>query len=278
MAEMESRTTLLAGARGVQIHLSELGSPDAARTLVIVHGYGEHSGRYFDAAQQLVKAGYRVILPDMRGHGRSEGPRGYTERFDDYVADLEMVMAHARVDPASTAVFGHSNGGLIVSRWLCAGTTKARCAVLTSPLLGLGIKPPAWKELAGRALSRLWPTMSLPSEIDAKVLTHDAAQVARYESDPLVHHVANARWFTEAVQAAELSQRQAGRVAIPVLLIQAGDDRLVDPAASRRWATNCPGCEFEIVDGAFHELLFETDGQRHLDRVMTWLDSQFGAP
>ena len=171
-------------------------------------------------------------------------------------------------------MLGHSHGGLItLRRSLVEPTFFSVCAV-TSPMLGLSVKVPAWKSFAGRMLSKVLPTMSFPSSINPAVLSHDPAVVAAYASDTLGHKVENARWYTEAMDAIEVVFRDAGRARIPTLVVQSGDDKLVSAEAARQWAGAAPSSvvEYEEVAGAYHELLFELDGAVHAERLLRFFE------
>ncbi len=268
----ENTNRFLKTSDGLRLFVQFLGGEDAERTLVLVHGYGEHGGRYLQRAELFVEAGYRVVIPDVRGHGQSDGERGHVMRFDQYLADLDLVMGEVRTDAASTFLFGHSHGGLIAATRLLSGEAAFARAVLSSPLLGLSIVPPAWKEVAGRVLSRLLPRLSLPTEVESKWVSHDPDVVAAYDADPLNHHVVNSRWYTEVLGAMERALLDARRLTVPTLVLQAGDDKLVSASASRRWAAAGPAdlLTYEEVEGAYHELFFEPDGERHARRVLEW--------
>lgn len=273
MNEQNVRTWRMDGKGRVQIHVTEMGSSDARRTAVIVHGYDDHGGRYLDVGEAFVARGYRVLIPDMRGHGRSGGQRGFVRHFTDYVEDLELVLAKSGASPARTVLIGHSNGGLIVSMLLATGSKSVTAAALTSPLMGISAKPPAWKKIAGQVLGRIAPFVSLPTEIKDVDLTHDTDVLARHAVDPLLHRVVNARWYIEALGAMESVLANAQRIRVPLLVLQAGDDRLVDGAAVARWCRLVQGCEFDVIPGAFHEVLFELDGKKHVERILAWLDA-----
>lgn len=261
---------------GLRLHAYDHGDPNAAKTLVIKHGYGEHGGRYHHHAQRFVAAGYRVLVPDVRGHGQSEGRRGHTMRFSLYLEDLDLLAEHIHTPRESTGLLGHSNGGLIVvTRSLIEPTFFAASAV-TSPMLGLSIEAPRWKLFGARLLSKIAPKVSLPTEIDPKLLSHDPEVVAAYEKDPLGHKVNNARWFTEAMDAIEDAFRNAGRVNLPMLVMQSGDDRIVSAEATRQWVGAAPAefVAYEEVPNAFHELLFELDGDTHAERLLAFFESK----
>lgn len=270
------RSHTLTAADGSGLYVGEFGAEDAPRTLVLVHGYGEHGGRYHQRMRTFEDAEYRVLLPDVRGHGRSTGPRGHVLNWADYHSDLSRVLDLVRTPPERTGIVGHSNGGLIVASWLVQGQSTVGAAALTSPFLGLGLKPPAWKEAAAKVLGRLVPRLSLPSEIDPEVLSHDPVVVDRYRTDPLNHHVNNSRWYLEALDAMEHTRTHAERITQPTLVMQSGDDRLVSVDAARSWALAAPAATYEEIPDAYHELLFEVDGDKHTRRLLAWFDEHLG--
>lgn len=243
---------------GLRLHVRVLGADDAPRTLVAIHGYGEHGGRYVERLTPLAHEGWRVLLIDVRGHGRSGGPRGYVSRFEAYLRDVDALRAHFALEPSQTALFAHSHGGLIAIRYLQTRPNAFAAAFLSSPLLGIAVQAPAWKERAGILLSRLVPRVSLPGEIEAEWVCRDPDVVRRYTTDPLNHHVVNARWYTEAVDA--MAAAFAGPAPeIPTRIAQAGADRLVSVEKSRAWAAS-KGVPIDVLPDHYHELLFEPDG------------------
>ncbi len=260
----------VAAADGSRLFVREYGPADAPKTLVIIHGYGEHGGRYESRLAPFLAAGFRVIVPDVRGHGRSDGGRGHVMAFDTYLDDLERILAELTTAPAKTVLFGHSHGGLISIHYALRHPGRFAALGLSSPLLRIAIIPPAWKAGAGRLLSRIAPKLSLPTEIKAEWGSHDPAVVAAYGTDPLNHHVVNTRWFTEATAAMERANAAAGNLRIPTLLVQAGDDKLVSAAASREFAAAAPNCTYDEIAGAYHELWFEPDGATHAARFAAW--------
>ncbi|TVR02898.1 MAG: alpha/beta hydrolase [Deltaproteobacteria bacterium] len=270
MTTLDERAWTLRTREGVRLFVREIGDADARDVLVVVHGYGEHGGRYVERLGPFVDAGFRVVLPDMRGHGKSDGPRGHVLHFDAYAADVEQLVDHLGVSPERLHLLGHSNGGLISLLYLLTRPRSVRVAALSAPLLGFAVEAPRWKLAAGRTLSRVLPRVSLPTEIDPAHLSHDPAVRDAYANDPLNHFVVNTRWFTEAERAITLCGRQARHLPVPLLMLLAGDDRLVDAMAARRWAERAPEglVTVEEVPGAFHELLFEVDGARHAERLL----------
>lgn len=233
--------------------------------VILLHGYGEHAGRYARAAEVWNELGIAVTAVDLRGHGRSEGRRGYVERFSDYHRDAEALYARVRGRDASpVAVFGHSMGGLLAAHWLIArGTEGIRGLALSSPYLGLAFPVPAYKLAMGRVLSRVAPQFALPSGLTGADVAKDPDLARSYDHDPLNLKKATARWFTEAEAAMDDVFRGAHRLRLPTLLMYAGEDRVASPAAVERLATCLPGePEIERVEGGHHEILNEPEPLR----------------
>ncbi len=258
-------------------------SPRAS--IVIVHGYGEHSGRYEHVAKRLAAAGFAVLLFDYRGHGHAAGPRGHCDRFEEYFGDLASAcdQARARSPEAPLVLVGHSHGGLIVLRALAEPGRRPAgvvAATVSSPFLGLAIKVPALKVAAARLASKIHPKLALPNGIAAADISRDVEVITAYMSDPLNHHVATARWFTEAQAAQAYVAEHADRITIPMLWQIGGADRIADPEAAKRAAARAGGDKQVIVyDGLYHEIFNElaADRARVLDDLVGWLEKRFPA-
>lgn len=270
------RERILRAGDGTNLHLRDMGDVDADRALLVIHGYGEHGGRYIRTLEPFVEAGYRVLLPDLRGHGRSEGRRGHVMRFQQYLDDVRLFLDELQTPADQTALLGHSNGGLIVLQWLLRNHSSVGAAAVTSPFLGVALDAPAWKIWAGKILSRVTPTLNLPSEIEARDVSRDPAVVESYDSDPLIHHVINARWYTEAMAAIDEAFVKSNNIRTPLLVVQAGDDRIADAQATRRWVggVSADFVEHEEAEGAFHEVLFDLDGDRYRDRILRFFNEK----
>lgn len=246
--------------------------------VILLHGYGEHAGRYAHVAEVWNQDDIGVNAVDLRGHGRSEGRRGYVDRFSDYHRDAEALYDRVRArDATPVAVFGHSMGGLLAAHWLLArGVEGVRGLALSSPYLGLAFPVPAYKLALGRLLSRAVPTAAIPSGLTGADVAKDPDIARTYDHDPLNLKKATARWFTESERAMEDVLRGAHRLRLPTLLAFAGADRVASPAAAERLATCLPGePTVERVEGAYHEILNEPEPRRTqiARRYGAWLAS-----
>jgi alpha-beta hydrolase superfamily lysophospholipase len=253
---------------------------DARAAVIVAHGYGEHGGRYHHLAERFAPLGFAVYMLDHRGHGRSEGPRGHVDRFVDYVADLHALRVRVDGEHRGKPLFllGHSMGGLIAAHYLLAHSSGLAGAVLSSPALGLAKEPPRFLRWLGRLLSWIAPRTSFQSDVDPMVLSHDPSVGLAYAGDPLVHRRVTARLFTELKAAMRDALERAGEVRGPILVLQAGDDRLVDGAATERFVAGV-GSEqksFRLYPGLFHELFNEVEKERVFAELEGWLDDRAG--
>ena len=246
------------------------------RTVVLVHGASEHSGRHRHVAEQLCGNGWRVVAPDLRGHGRSGGRPMHIARFIDYVDDIARVYDRFALDWQATSQWGSSMGGLVTVRMAQRHPGRFAAFALASPLLGLAVRIPPLLRASGRVLSVTYPWKRFRTVVDPRDVTRNAESLARRKTDALHHKSVTAGWFFAVQAAIEDAWRLAATIETPVLVVQAGDDRVVDSAASRAWidevrSTTARYCE---LPGQFHELHFEDDWPRTVEFVNTWLAAQ----
>lgn len=250
----------LRAADGTALHARRWPALGAERARVLlVHGLGEHLGRYQETGAALASHGLRVQGCDLRGHGRSGGRRGHVRRWSDYHHDLDALCPEPPF-----AVLAHSMGGLIALDWTLARLDQpergaAPCALaLSGPLLDVAVKLPAWKRAAAAWLNRLAPGLRLANEIPLPDLCTDPAVVAAFEADPLREGRSTPRWYAE-MQAARLRVR-AGlpRLRVPAQFHLASDERIVSAAEIERAADAWPA-RHELLrwPGGRHELLQE---------------------
>src|SRR5216117_3103686 len=165
----------------------EAAAPRAA--ILALHGWADHAGRWRDVGERLCAAGYSTYVLDLRGHGRSGGPRGHLSRFSQLLGDLQAFRRAVRLrTEAPQVLLGHSFGGLVVLRYLeTQPSDQLAAAVVSSPWLGLAHRPPAWKRLAARVCAHIWPTLRISAGIDADQLSRDQAVNAGWAADPACH-------------------------------------------------------------------------------------------
>jgi len=251
------------------------GSPPRG-AVALMHGYGEHSSRYNHVAAALVRAGYGVGAIDARGHGRSTGKRGYIRAFDDYLSDFDRLVERAGDQWPNRPLFvlGHSNGGLIALHDALTAPAAITGYVVTSPFLGFAVEVSAAKRAVGQAVSRMWPSLSIPSDLDPEDLSHDERVVRQYERDPLVLRTATGRWYTETLAAQRELRERAGDIEAPCLVLVAGADEIADPEATEAVFHRMSGGnrEMDVYPNLRHELLNEPNWGGILERIVGWME------
>ncbi len=244
-------------------------------TIVLVHGIGEHGGRYAHVAGALTGVGWRVVAVDHRGHGESGGARGVVSRSDDLLTDLATVVDAERVAlQGPLLLLGHSMGGLVAAQFVAEARRPVDGLILSSPALAKRLTP--WQQLLLASGRRLFPDLAVRNALAVRFLSHDLAVVAAYMTDPLVHDRVSARLASAVLDGAQVVQSRAARWPVPTLLLWAGDDRLVDPAGSAAFAAAAPRTVVtaQCFPALYHELFNETERAAVLEVVLRWLETR----
>ena len=251
----------------------------ARATVLIVHGLGEHMGRYAALAQALNSWGYAVRAYDQYGHGASEGPRGGLPSATRLLDDLALVVDHTRAGMEAgqpLLLLGHSMGGLVAARFVARQLRPLEGLVLSSPALDPGLNPV--QKLLVAVLPSLLPNLRVGNGLDARLISHDPAVVAAYQSDPLVHDRIAARLARFIADDSAAVRAAAPGWALPTLLLYAGADRLVNPAGSRAFAAAAPAqvLSSQCFESLYHEIFNESEPGRTqvLAALRAWLDAR----
>jgi alpha-beta hydrolase superfamily lysophospholipase len=254
-------------------------SGDAWGTVQIVHGLGEHIGRYAALAEALNAAGWHVLGHDHRGHGQSTGARGAIPAADTLLQDLAAVMDAHRTRHGRHVLLGHSMGGLVAARFVAEGLQTRPAAwfrevdglVLSSPALDAGMNMVHKLKLA--LLGPLAPDLAQSNGLNPDWISRDPAVVHAYVADPLVHDRVTARLVQFIVDGGRAVQAAAPRWTTPTLLMWAGADRCVAPQGSARFAAAArPAFLTARPFGAmFHEIFNEPERAEVVAQLIRWL-------
>jgi len=273
---MAGATALLEMPDGQPLRLHDWPLPQARGGVLLVHGLGEHAGRYGDLARWFNAHGYAARSYDQRGHGESPGPRGVLSHPDDLLADLAVVHAdYARTLGAAPLLLGHSMGGLVALRAVLDERITPQALVLSSPALRSHASP-GLRRLAA-TLARLAPNLRLRNGLDLERLSHDPLVVAAYRDDALCHDRVSPRLADFIFRAGAACIADADRLEVPALLLVAGEDALVDAAGSRDFsaaAARTKRLTTRYFAGLYHELFNEAEPGRGqvLMQLEDWLE------
>jgi acylglycerol lipase len=245
--------------------------------VLIVHGIGEHSGRYAHVAEALDQAGYAVLAFDLRGHGKSQGKRGHVPKFEALLDDLSLLIAESdrRYPGLPTFLYGHSLGGTIVMSYALQRQPNLAGVVATGPSLRLAFDPPPSKVALGRLMDKILPAFTMPSGLETQALSRDPEVIQKYENDPLVHDMVSGRLFFGFMDAGSRLLAKAAEFPLPLLLMHGSADRLTSPKASQEFAQKMgEKCTLKIWDGFYHEIHNEPEKEEVLSEIISWLNHQ----
>lgn len=274
---MEHREGRFIGQQNLGLYYQSwlpIGHPKAV--LLVVHGLAEHSGRYSNLVNHFVPKGYAIYGHDQRGHGKSEGLRGYIDKFSDYLDDLKVFVDMIRSEPGNTQVFlvGHSVGGTIATAYAVKHQSELAGLILSAPTLKVGSSVSRLNIIMARVLSALLPKIGI-AVIDASAISRDKAVVEAYVSDPLVYRgKIRARLGSELVNVMEKKlPSQMPELHLPVLIMHATADRLSNPEGSRMLyeLVSSKDKTLKHYEGLYHEIFNEPEHRQVLAYLETWL-------
>jgi alpha-beta hydrolase superfamily lysophospholipase len=246
--------------------------------VVVVHGYGDHIGRYRSTIDTLAAEGYAVHGFDYRGHGRADGRRGFCERWPDYVDDLAGFWERVRREAGGRKLFllAHSHGGLMAAHLLGRGGLEGVSGiVLSAPYFKLAITPPTLKVVAARAVGRVLPWMPIKSELTPEHLSRDEAVQQAVRQDPLYNSLVTPRWFIESTQAQAKVMTLASEMKVPLFMLCGAEDGVASVAAGRQFfdAVGSRDKVYKAYPGMRHEPLNEI-GKAEVHRdISNWISA-----
>ncbi len=243
----------------------------------IVHGLGDHSGRFSETAERFANEGMLVVAHDQVGHGQTLGKRGDVGSFAWFLDDIGCLLKEleTRSGDVPQFLYGQSMGGNLVLNYTLSRRHRLTGVVATSPILLPAKAPPAWLTGMARILNQVWPSLSLSNGISATQLSHDADVVAAYENDPLVHDRISARLAVQMLADGHWILECAGDLRTPALVLHGESDSVTSCPASRQFADRAGGlCTLKTWPGMFHELHNESCKQEVADIVCAWMKKQ----
>lgn len=268
----------IAAADGLQLFARDWKPEQPARAVVVlIHGLGEHSGRYQHVAAVLNSNGIAVIAPDLRGHGRTAGSRGHIPSFETARQDIDAAIRSAalRYPGLPCFLYGHSMGALLGLSTLFHEKPPLKGAIISSPGLATAAPVPALKMAVGRIMYRLMPGFTLGNGLDLEGLSRDPSVIQRAKSDPYYHDRVSARLGLDIINEGKWVQGQTGPVPVPTLILQGSADRLIDAAATRNFAAHLEGpVTYQEYPGAYHELHNDPDKGQVFQMILNWLEAR----
>lgn len=251
----------------------DMAAPEAV--ILLVHGLGEHAGRYSGWAARFNQKGMTVRAFDLPGHGNSEGTRGVIPSLDRVYDTIDAIIASlsSELPGVPLFIYGHSLGGGIVLNYLIKRKPDLAGAIVTSPWVLLTEAPPKAKVILAKVAGRVMPGFVQPSGLKTEYLSRDPEVVSQYRNDPLVHGMISVGLYNEMTVAAEETLARASEITLPLLLAHGRDDMIASPAGSLQVAEAAPKATLKLWEGGYHELHNDLTGDEHFEFIMAWIDT-----
>ncbi|MEY3195425.1 MAG: hypothetical protein RIQ78_1522 [Bacteroidota bacterium] len=259
---------------GLRLYAQNWPVNNPSAVIVLVHGQGEHVGRYTHVAQWYNDHGIALMAFDQQGYGRSGGQKGHAAGLDVLLDDIAMFVEKTKAQFPKTPVFlyGQSMGGGLLLYFALHRQPGVAGVIVTSPLIRLAFQAPALKIMVGKFFRRYIPTLSLPTGLAANFISHDPAVVAAYKKDPLVHNKLSAAAGIALLEMGDWLDTFAGTLPVPLLLMHGAEDKITAAAASRAFSERAKGpITYKEWEGLWHEMHNETEKEQIFEYTLAWI-------
>jgi acylglycerol lipase len=261
-------------ADGTKLAYRAWPKPGAVITFAVVHGLGEHAGRYARFADGMARHGMSTYALDLRGHGNSEGQRGHVDSWSQWTDDVSVFVRH--VEGAATGEvipLGHSFGGAaLISTVLAGKLPGSKRFVLSSPALKLRLKAPGWKTALAPVASKVVPRLAMDNEVDPAAVSRIPEVVEAYRNDPLVHNRISSRMYTEWENATADIFVRAAQIKVPFLILAGTADPLIDPEGSRTLHEKAKSAStLQMLEGRYHEPFNDLGSDEAFQLIADWV-------
>ncbi len=242
--------------------------------VVLVHGFGEHSGRYLDhVVPMLLNTSLAVVIYDNIGHGKSDGKQGHCPSYVALLDILDSIIVKTKSIFSEVPLFlyGHSMGGNLVLNYALRRKVELAGVVATSPYLRLAFQPPKWKMFIGKMMLGLMPSITLPSGLNPNGISRIPEEVAKYKNDALVFDEISPMYSFPIMDAGEWAIAHAAQLNVDTLLLHGTADPIIDHKGTIAFHENSNKTALELIDGGFHELHNDLCRNQILKMVQGWL-------
>lgn len=262
-------------AEGMHLHALHWAVAQPRAVILLIHGQGEHIGRYEHLGRWFNAKDIAVVGYDQQGYGHSEGRRGHAKNLDVLLNDVGQALEETRrlYPGLPLFLYGHSMGGNIVLNFLFRRRPAVTGVIATGPWVRLAFEAPAVKIVAGKLLRHILPNLRLPNGLAVHFLSHDPDVVAAYQRDPQVHNLLSAGAGIALLEGANWLDRYAGNTPVPLLLMHGGGDKITSAAATRELAARLSGdvTHHEWAD-LYHEIHNEPGKEAVFAFTLAWME------
>ena len=246
--------------------------------IVLVHGMGEYARRYERSViPALLKQSFAVLSYDQFGHGVSDGKKGHHPGYNCILDALDIMLDKASTLFSTLPIFlyGHSMGGNVVINYVLRRSNNLSGLIATSPFLRLAFKPPGWKMKFGKLINKIYPSLTMPNELDLQAICNDPNEIDAYIKDPMIHDKISIGFSLELMKTGEWAIENASKLKTPMLLLHGTKDRITSHLASEEFSKKAnSNAEFFPIKNGFHELHHDIEKQVVLDMICNWIQKR----
>lgn len=244
--------------------------------VVLVHGMGEHSGRYKHVAKKLNENDFSVVTFDQFGHGKTSGKRGHNPNFEAVLESVTKTIEKAKELFPKKPIFlyGHSMGSNVAINYTIRKKHDLKGTIATSPFLKLAFEPPKIKLVVGKLLQKITPSITMGNELDANYISRDKTEVDKYINDPLVHDKISPNFSLTFIETGKWALENASKLHTPMYLLHGTADKIIDYKGTQEFANNSKNVTLKLYEGGYHELQNDLCKEEMLQDVVNWLNSQ----
>lgn len=248
--------------------------PQPVARLIILHGYGDHAGRYTHFMQWMADHQISTYALDFRGHGRSAGKWCHVNRWNDCLDDLQSMLAVPQLNQHPLFILGHSHGGLIAAIAAIQGLLNhCKGIILSAPYLQLQLPIPRSKRLLAAIAAHVYPSLKMPSGLLPELLTSDPVMQAETANDPLCRGIATPGWFYQTLKVQQQAMQQARLFKLPLYMLIPGDDVVASPQANQTFFDQTSSIDKTVKHYPTHrhELLRDLDREMIFQDIQNWI-------
>ena len=279
-AFMSSAEFELKNRRGLALKGLDWDADGEVRAVIaLIHGVGEHAGRYDHVAAWFNAKGVAFCAVDQVGHGRSGGKRGHAASYEELLETVDKLLAHARERFAGKPLFlyGHSGGGNLAINYALRHRSELTGVIASAPYLRLAFEPPAFQVKLAGVMNRLWSGFSQASGLEQAAISRDPQVVKAYAKDKLVHDRISAGFFLAMHTAGQWALQHATELDLPLLIMHGTADRLTDWEASKAFADKAGElAHFRAWEGCYHEIHNEPEKESVFRAMWEWMEARLG--
>ena len=258
---------------GEKVHYQYFTGGTSNAVIVLIHGLGEHSGRFEVWARKFNAYNYAVCTLDLPGHGLSYGKRGHIHKFSDFYKVIDLFIEQVRKDfpEKSITLYGHSMGGNILTNYVLKRKPAVKAMILSSPWLKLAVKPNVFKYFLGKLMYKIYPQFHDKTNLNPAFISRIPEEIEKYKADKLVHgRITPALFFPLYLKGIKMVER-AKEFYLPTLVFHGSEDNLTSHDASRKFASGNDKMDFISMEGGYHELHHDICREELFEKIIDWL-------